>query len=148
MRQLETEDLGTPKGIDWAGQGPRRFRASVDAIEEFGAMSARPEDIPEAEPCYACGGPTVKASIDYETTYECNEASHVTATKGLPGYRCELCDAAYVDPGLDDRFLGIVAQSLAGLASPQLQDALERRDEDPHSFTIFTPTLPPVEEQP
>ena len=120
------------------GETPRQFRASVTAIAELGALAAHQEEIPAAEPCYGCGGPTKKTTVDYSYTYDCNDITSITATKNLPGYQCEQCGEVYLDPALDDRFLGVVAQVLAGLVSPALRNELEQRQADPHSFTIFT----------
>lgn len=146
MPRSEHHGRSAPAGVAFFGDEPRQFRASVTAIAELGALDAAPDEIPGAKPCYACGGPTMKSVVDYSYTYDCNDITAITATKTLPGYKCEQCGEVYLDPALDDRFLGVVAQVLAGLASPALQNELDHRSDDPHSFTIFSPMPTPSDE--
>jgi YgiT-type zinc finger domain-containing protein len=101
----------------------RKIRRAVAKVSN---LRAKQTDLPGPPQCFACGAQTLRADVEYEYRYECNDVTQVNIVKHLPGYRCPVCETPYLDPAIDKRFLGMVAGALAsGLGDDRLDRALK-----------------------
>jgi hypothetical protein len=119
-----------------------RFNPITSAYKQLESLTATLVELPPEQCCYACGGPTTKALIDYEYDCSASDGSRITLAKALPGYRCVTCSAEYRDGALSERFLAILATAFATAGETRLQEALERRSSDPRMVVATTDLEP------
>jgi len=114
------------------------FNPVTKALEKLDLLHADFGEIPDAQPCIGCSGQTEKGLVEYEYDYRRSNDARITLAKGLPGYRCVICNAESQSPRLFATFIEAIAEGFAAAGDPRLQDELREPRADPHTIGVIS----------